>query len=397
MGPLQQMIEALPNRDDWAVAVADAILRHAVAVGASDVHVQPRSTGLAVRGRVDGRLCPFVDLPSERQDHLLARFKVMARLPAYVQNKPQDGRVDWRPEPGAVPVMVRVSFLPTILGESLVLRFPHDSKGPETLEALGMPPAVLEGVQALLQAMEGAVLLTGSSGSGKTTTLYAMLRRLNDLRPDRMNLVTIEDPVERVLGFASQVQVNEAQGLTFEETLRATLRHDPNVLLIGEIRDPATARIAIQAAMTGHLLLSTLHAGRASWVISRLLSMGIEPYLVGSALSGAVAQRLVRRLCPDCREYDSVGGTWRSRGCEACRFTGHRGRVGLFELLTITEPIREIILASRTTQAVVNEARTRQPVTLESEGQRLMLEGTISRLEYEEVLSPLETLEGLER
>jgi type II secretory ATPase GspE/PulE/Tfp pilus assembly ATPase PilB-like protein len=347
---------------------------------------------MAVRARLDGRLLHLADVPPERQDHLLARFKVLARLPAYLQTKPQDGRIEWRPTPDGEAKVLRVSFLPTILGESLAIRFPHDTQAPQRLEDLGMSPAVFEGVDVLLQKMEGAVLLTGSSGSGKTTTLYAMLRRLNELRPDRLNMVTIEDPVERVLGFASQVQINEPQGVSFDEVLRATLRHDPNVILIGEIRDPATARIAIQAAMTGHLLLSTLHAGRASWVISRLLSMGMEPYLVGSALSGAVAQRLVRRLCPKCRVPDEAAGSHRSRGCEACAHTGTVGRLAIFELLTVTEEIREIILAGRPPHEIAALAARHQAGSLEEEGRRLVRDGVISRLEFEEVLSPLDAM-----
>jgi general secretion pathway protein E len=226
---------------------------------------------------------------------------------------------------------------------------------------------------ALLTRQEGAILLTGPSSSGKTTTMYAMLHWLNSHYGDRMNILTIEDPVERDLGFASQVQVNPAQDLTFERALRSALRQDPNVLMVGEIRDIETARVTIQAGMSGHLVVSTLHAGRASLVFSRLLSMGIEPYLVASAVSGAIAQRLARSVCHSC---DGLG-------CEICGQSGCAGRVGIFECCRVSEELRELILACAPPVRVAEEAARMQTASLKEDARRLVEQGIISREEME--------------
>ena len=235
----------------------------------------------------------------------------------------------------------------------------------------------------LLLRREGTILLTGPSGSGKTTTLYAMMQHLFEHDGDRLNFLTIEDPVECDLGFAGQVQVNEAQGLSFERALRAAVRQDPNVLLIGEIRDPQTARIAVQAGMTGHLVLSTIHAGRVARVFSRLLSIGVEPYLLASALTGALAQRLVRVLCPSCRIRDAQADAWTAPGCDQCGGTGNKGRRGVFELALVDEPLRELMLSRPAPEALVAKVSESQTGNLVREGRRLLREGHISRAEFE--------------
>jgi general secretion pathway protein E len=386
---IQTDIASLNDGDDWAVQTVDLLLRSAEERGCSDLHVVCRRDGVLARGRRDGALFVLAELPVERRDMLIARLKVLAGRPAFIRHEPQDGRIEWRSgDKNAPPRILRASFLPTIHGEHVVVRFPERDAGLLRLEALGMPPDVLAGVDRLLGRQEGTILLTGPSSSGKTTTMYAMLERLRRRHGERMNFLTIEDPVERDLGFAGQVQVNRAQGLTFETALRSALRHDPNALMIGEIRDAETARVAIQAGMTGHLVVSTVHAGRAARVFARLLSMGMEPYLVASALGGAVAQRLARVLCPACRRAapESVGG-FEAPGCEECDSTGVRGRTGLFELAEATEALRELILSRAAPGLVSAEAARGQSTDLPAEGRRLVEQGEISRAEFDFVLA----------
>ncbi|MCL5269140.1 MAG: Flp pilus assembly complex ATPase component TadA, partial [bacterium] len=287
---IQSAIDALAPDDDWAVRAVDLLLAAGHRTDCSDLHVLCRRDAVAVRGRREGDLIPFASLAVARRDMLIGRLKVLARLPAFVRHEPQDGRIEWRPPAGGDPWILRIAFLPTIHGENAVIRFPERRLDLE-LGRLGMQPDVLTTVECLLARPEGTVLLTGPSSSGKTSTMYAMLAHLHAARGDRLNFLTIEDPVERDLGFAGQVQVDEAKGLTFERALRAALRQDPNVLMIGEIRDQETARTALQAGMTGHLVLSTLHAGRSSLVFSRLVSIGVSRYLTASALTGVLAQR----------------------------------------------------------------------------------------------------------
>jgi general secretion pathway protein E len=274
--------------------------------------------------------------------------------------------------------LLRLSFLPTIHGESVVIRYPRDEQSQSlSLDGLGMSASTFTAVTGLLTRQEGVILLTGPSSSGKTTTMYSMLGWLNSQHGDRMNILTIEDPVERDLGFASQVQVNPLQELTFDRALRSALRQDPNVLMVGEIRDVETARVTIQAGMSGHLVISTLHAGRASLVFSRLLSMGLEPYLVASAVSGAIAQRLARSICQSC------DGT----GCEACSHSGCAGRLALFECCRVTEALRELILTSAPPARVAEEATRSQTDALPAEALRLVEQGLISREEMEYIFA----------
>ncbi len=385
-GTIQAQLDALPNDDNWAIAAVELILQSAEQSGCSDVHVLMRPDLATVRGRRHGALFLIGRIPVERQDMLMARFKVMARLSAFVRQTPQDGRIERGVDGNGRSAVLRVSFLPTIHGESLVVRFPHEDAEELPLENLGMPQPVLAKADQLLARQEGMIVVTGPTSSGKTTTLYAMIRRLHDRHGDRLNFVTIEDPVERDLRFASQVQVNEAQDLTFERALRSALRHDPNVLLIGEIRDAQTALIAAQAGMSGGVVLTSLHAGRASRVPMRLLSMGLPPYLVASALSGCIAQRLARVLCAKCRR--KVGeGRFESEGCEACARTGISGRIGLFEIVANDERLREMILERSTPNQISEYARQLQVGDLSVQARELANEGVISADEAELVLA----------
>jgi general secretion pathway protein E len=384
---LQQQIEALRDGDDWAVEAADLLIAAARESDCSDLHIACLRDAVVARGRRDGGFFPLARIPASRRDLLIARLKVLARVPAFIRHEPQDGRIEWHPPDADSPIMLRASFLPTIHGENVVIRFPEPGARLLDMAALGMNDAVLGAVEALLARQEGTLMLTGPSSSGKTTTIYAMLARLQKRRGDRLNILTIEDPVERDLGFASQVQVNEPQGLTYDRALRAALRQDPNVLMIGEVRDADTARVAIQAGMTGHLVISTLHAGRATRVFTRLLSMGVEPYLVASAMAGAVAQRLARRLCPACRRVEGAAAVWTAHGCPDCAFTGHLGRRGLFEAVIVTEQLRGLILARATSAQIAAQAAREQVGDLVTEGRRLADAGEIARAEFEYLLA----------
>ncbi len=400
---LQTQLDAVAAGPNWGVDAVDALLRHGDALGCSDLHVACLRDRLVVRGRLHGSLFPLASIAGDQRDLIISRLKILARLPAFQKSEPQDGRLEFTPVVGAARLL-RVSFLPTIHGENVVIRFPQDEESQAlSLDGLGMSPETFEAVRDLLHRQEGTVLLTGPSSSGKTTTMYAMLRWLNQHHGDRMNILTIEDPVERDLGFAGQVQVNTAQGLTFERALRSALRQDPNVLMLGEIRDTETARVTMQAGMSGHLVISTLHAGRASLVFSRLLSMGIEPYLVASAISGAIAQRLARAICKACasgrdsspsRPQSSASGRDGSPSrpqspnrphavCSECAGAGCAGRIGLFECCRVTETLRELILASAAPGRVAEEAARSQTASLRDEAARCVTSGLIARSEME--------------
>lgn len=397
-GTIQKDLDALATGDDWGVRAASLLLSGAEAAGCSDLHISSQRDGVLIRGRREGTLYELARLPLERRDLLVARLKVLAQVPAFVRHEPQDGRIEWCSSPSAPPRLLRASFLPTIHGENVVIRFPEGTTGAvPALHELGMPPDVLDAVEGLLVRREGVLFLTGPSSSGKTTTMYAMLTHLHGRQGDRLNVITIEDPVERDLGFAGQVQVNAAQGLTFERALRAALRQDPNVLMIGEVRDAETARIAVQGGMTGHLVISTLHAGRACLVFTRLLSIGIEPYLVASAVGGAIAQRLVRLVCPGCagrgRPEEAADGTEPGAGagaemmtgacCTRCAGTGTAGRTGIFEVARVTEELRELILAKAPPSAVAARAARHQVGRLEAQAEALVRAGRIAPRELE--------------
>lgn len=342
--PVDALNDALAQLDPaegrYATEVVDRVLAAAKGVGASDVHWQPIADGLEVRWRIDGVLQPVARIPARPAPNVIARLKVMAELLTYRTDIPQEGRI--RGVPGEVEM--RLSTFPTVLGEKAVVRLFMAPGRFLRLADLGLPIDVADGLSAALEETSGAIVVAGPAGSGKTTTLYACLRELAARRPGERSLTTLEDPVEAIVPGVAQSQVNPAAGLTLEAGLKSLLRQDPEVLAIGEVRDRSTAEIALQAALTGHLTLTTFHAGGACEVIGRLLDMGIEPYAVRSGLRAVVALRLVRRLCPACSEPSTraedllglpLSGARLPRGCDQCRHTGYSGRIPLAEMLPV--------------------------------------------------------------
>jgi type II secretory ATPase GspE/PulE/Tfp pilus assembly ATPase PilB-like protein len=331
------------------------VLAEALRLGASDIHIDPGGRASRVRYRIDGHMTDAFQIPKWLHHRLVARIKVMARLDISEQRRPQDGHLD---DP-AHGVEARLSTLPTWRGEAVVLRLFGDRGELPSLGRIGCGPGIRDQLLAIGHQPQGVLLVTGPTGSGKTTTLYAVL---NDLRHQPLNIVTIEDPVEYRVDGVRQVQVDERTGLSFESALRSTLRQDPDVILVGEIRDAETARIAFHAGLTGHLVLSTLHATEAVAVLSRLSELGVSRGVVASTLVGVVAQRLVRRNCRLCSEPDpapswlltrmrvsreEAGGLKRSRGCLACGWEGASGRLAVFEVLEPDREFRRAVLGGR--------------------------------------------------
>jgi type II secretory ATPase GspE/PulE/Tfp pilus assembly ATPase PilB-like protein len=330
-----------PPAPERVVPAVDLILTEGASRRASDVHFEPTPNGLEIRFRIDGVLHPVASLPRELATNVIARLKVMAELLTYRTDVPQEGRIR-ADDRGSVEDM-RVSTFPTVHGEKAVVRIFHTAAELLNLDQLGLSPEIERNLTALLAERTGAIFLTGPSGSGKTTTIYACLRRLARDGSGK-HIVTIEDPVERWIEGVSQSQARPGTEFDFARGLRSLLRQDPDVIMVGEIRDPETAAAATEAALTGHLVFSTLHAGSACGVIGRLLEMGIEPYVLTSGVRGILNQRLVRRLCNECRNP--------SAGCPACGGTGFRGRFLIAELLTINAELRLAILAKSDSAAL---------------------------------------------
>jgi len=364
------------------VRLVTSLLANAVKEGASDIHLEPQERGLQVRYRVDGLLQDTLIVPRSLQDATISRLKIMSGMDIAERRKPQDGRSQLKTEGRRIDL--RVSTLPTQYGEKIVIRILDSSKAQIDMDQLGILPANLQRLQKLLKLPQGMILVTGPTGSGKTSTLYASL---NWVKSPTKNIVTIEDPIEYRLPGINQVQINPKAGLTFASGLRSFLRQDPNVVLVGEIRDPETAGIALEASQTGHLLLSTLHTNDAAATITRLLDLGIEPFLVASSVVGILAQRLVRRVCPACAvdtppaadAIETVGAArvpedaaWKAgKGCESCKNTGYKGRVAIHELLEVTEEVRGLI-AGRAADHVIRDAARRA-------GMRTLLEDGIAK------------------
>ncbi len=343
---LEQLDVASPK---YASDVVDRTLAEARSSGASDVHLQPTAEGLAISWRIDGVLQPLARLPAKLAPNVVARLKVLADLLTYRTDVPQEGRIAGAP--GGVEM--RVSTFPTLFGEKAVVRMFAGPGRFLRLGDLGLPPAVRDELSHVLNQTSGAVILSGPAGSGKTTTIYACLRELSERSGGQRSLASLEDPIEAAVPGVAQSQVNLAAGFTLESGLRSILRQDPEVIAIGEIRDKTTAELALQAALTGHLILTTFHAGSACEVIGRLLDMGIEPYVVRSGLRAVVAQRLVRRLCecavPSTKAEDLLGLPVNAakvpRGCDTCRGTGYIGRTVLAEMLPDSDELARAVLA----------------------------------------------------
>ncbi|MCK9516281.1 MAG: ATPase, T2SS/T4P/T4SS family [Ottowia sp.] len=373
---LSRMMQELPAVEDLLEAADDApiirllnaLLTQAARDGASDIHIEPYERHSSVRFRVDGALRDVVQPNRALHAALISRLKIMADLDIAEKRLPQDGRISLRL--GARAIDVRVSTLPSAHGERAVLRLLDKSQDTLDLEAVGMQGAVLARFEHLIAQPHGIILVTGPTGSGKTTTLYASLTRLN---ARQNNIMTVEDPIEYDLPGVAQTQVNPRIELTFARALRAILRQDPDIVMIGEIRDMETAQIAIQASLTGHLVLATLHTNDAASAITRLTDMGVEPFLLSSSLLGVLAQRLVRRLCTACR----------GSGCDACSQTGYQGRTGVFELLVVDEGMRSQIHGEAPEAQIRATARANGMQLMREDGERLIAAGITSR---EEVL-----------
>ena len=347
------------------IQLVDRILAEGIQSRASDIHLEPEESGVAVRYRIDGVLRQVMVLPKAAGVPLVSRVKIMAQLDIADRLRPQDGRA--RVAVSGNRVDLRVSTLPASQGEKVVIRILDQRSTILSLEALGLLPDEHERIQSLLQAREGIVLVTGPTGSGKTTTLYSMLRQVQGRG---VNIVTVEDPVEYRLQGIVQVQVNEKAGLTFPAALRSILRQDPDVILVGEIRDKETATIAIQASLTGHLVLSTLHTNDAATSVTRLVDIGVESYKIAAALKGVVAQRLMRRLCTQCRElavgqvpdrmqrfFPDQGTLYRGVGCAECSMTGFRGRLAIEEVLIATDEVERRIAGDESVDRINDAAR----------------------------------------
>jgi len=345
-----------------AVRLLNLIIGEAIKRGASDIHFDPDEGGIVVRLRIDGVLQHHLTPPQELQSPLITRVKVMAKLDIAERRLPQDGRVKMRM--GAKAIDFRVSTLPVVLGERIVMRLLDKGNVVLGLDHIGMPEIMLREFRTLLSCSEGIILVTGPTGSGKTTTLYSAL---SELKGGDTNIMTIEDPVEYRLQGVAQIAVHQKIGLSFATGLRHILRQDPDVIMIGEIRDRETAEIAIQSALTGHLVLSTLHTNDACSAITRLVDMGIEPYLISSCCLGALAQRLVRRLCHACKGEKT--------GCSVCMESGFVGRHGLYELMKFSPAVRKQISSSPEASLLLETAKNEGMRTLAEHGKELVEKG----------------------
>jgi type II secretory ATPase GspE/PulE/Tfp pilus assembly ATPase PilB-like protein/CheY-like chemotaxis protein len=347
------------------VRLVDLIISEGILSRASDIHIEPEEGGVAVRYRIDGVLRQVMKIPRQAGLPLISRIKIMSSLDIADRLRPQDGRA--RVAVGGQPIDLRVSTLPAQLGEKVVIRILDSRATVKSLDSLGLNPGEAEAIKRLLENHEGILLVTGPTGSGKTTTLYSAI---NQIKSEGVNIVTVEDPVEYRMQGIVQVQVQEKSGLTFAAALRSILRQDPNVVLVGEIRDRETAMIAVQASLTGHLVLSTLHTNDAANAVTRLVDIGVEAYKIAAALRGVVAQRLMRKLCPTCKEVWMEApperlrrwvpaGTplYRAAGCPDCAMTGYRGRFSILEILTMTPDLERRIAAGEPADRIAESAR----------------------------------------
>ena len=394
------LVGYLGSGDMGVTQAVDAAVRQAVFHGASDLHFEPWDDCLSLRYRIDGILHEVARIPKAHQERIIARIKILARMVVYQKDAPQDGRIDADEARGGREM--RVSTFPTVYGEKTVIRIFNSGRNVFELDSLGFRPEVVGDLRELIFRPQGTVLLTGPSSSGKTTTIYALLRELAASREPAPHIVTIEDPVEYRLGKVSQTQINPHTGFTFENALRSVLRQDPEVIMVGEIRDAETASTAIQAGLTGHLVISTIHSGTAAGVFTRLLDMGIEPFLVASSITGVLAQRLVRVNCSQCiAEYTPEASLLvrygldadktvfhRGTGCDECQGIGYRGRTAIGELLVVNDEVADLVLARSRTR-VLHEAAVRSGMaTLAEDGVEKARQGVTALDELRRVLPP---------
>lgn len=392
-------IEEIIRQAPVAKIVA-TILEYAIKSRASDVHIEPLEDRSRVRYRIDGMLHEKLILPKRIHESVISRIKILSDLKIDEKRVPQDGRFNFKA--GNEEVDLRISTLPTVNGEKVVMRLLKKSGGVPTLPELGLRGLALKNLETNMLRPHGIILITGPTGSGKTTTLYAILTRVNT---GRVNIVTVEDPVEYQITGINQVQINPAAGLTFASGLRAFLRQDPNVIMVGEIRDTETADLAIQASLTGHLVFSTLHTNNAAGALPRLLDMKAEPFLIASSVTAIVAQRVCRRICPHCKEsyvplspviedlkkvlgklYPSSSGNlklWKGKGCEECNKTGYLGRIGIFEVLPLSDRVGKLVLERAASIDLEKQAIEEGMTTIKQDGYLKAIEGITT---LEEVL-----------
>ncbi len=373
------------------IKLCDSILKDAINRGASDIHIEPFDKTIFLRFRIDGKLNKIEELMPHMFPALLARYKIMADLNIAERRVPQDGKISM--SVNGIPYDFRVSTIPTIHGEKIVIRIYNRQLNSSDISALGFSEKQRELIMSMISRPHGIILLTGPTGSGKSTTLYTFLRHLNK---EDTNIMTVEDPVENEIVGINQVQVNPKAQLTFAAALRSFLRQDPNVIMIGEIRDEETAQIATRAAITGHLVLSSIHTNDAAGVITRLINMGIPKYLVADSLLGAISQRLVRKLCPKCKRarmttmaemnmlgIDREAEVFDAVGCPYCNQTGYLGRIGVFEIMVLNDEIRGILMSDDFTSEKIGEIVERDMTTVLNHTKERVLAGETSLEEYE--------------
>ncbi|MBI5093023.1 MAG: type II/IV secretion system protein [Candidatus Hydrogenedentes bacterium] len=400
--PFPQLQDALVKAADGgemgACDAVEIIIRQASHHGASDVHLEPWEDCLSLKYRIDGILHEAARLPKLHQAKVIARIKILAKMVVYQKDIPQDGRIDSDAAAGGQEM--RVSTFPTVYGEKIVMRVLGVESALRTLDSLGLRADVVGALREVVERPQGTLLLTGPSSSGKTTTIYALLQELVMVRHPAPHIITIEDPVEYRLPKIAQTEVNPYVGFTFDTALRSALRQDPEIIMIGEIRDAETARTGIQAGLTGHNVISTIHSGTATGVFTRLLDMGVEPFLIASSISGVLAQRLVRLNCPYCTgPYkpdpallerfnipEGEGLFSRGKGCEQCQGIGYKGRTALCEMFTMNDEMGELILQRARTRSLHDVAVRNHMVTLIEDGVRRAKEGHTTLEELKRVL-----------
>lgn len=377
-----EMQEDVHNLRDMAfeapiIKLVNMLITRAVESRASDVHIEPFENNVKVRYRIDGALTEIESLPKRIQSAVISRIKIMSRLNIAERRLPQDGRIKLRVS--GRDIDLRVSTIPTIYGESIVLRILDRSSGLILLDHLGFPSSIQQQYENIISSSYGMILVTGPTGSGKTTTLYASLNKINS---GNKKIITVEDPIEYQIDGINQIQVKPKIGLSFANGLRHIVRQDPDIIMVGEIRDIETAEISIHSALTGHLVFSTLHTNNAPGAVTRLLDMGIEGFLVSSSLIGVLAQRLVRMICPVCKEsfkpqqklidklefIDAGSETYHGKGCNECRHTGYHGRTGIFELMLVNTQQRQMILEKTSADVISKQAVSSGMQTLRQSG-----------------------------
>jgi type II secretory ATPase GspE/PulE/Tfp pilus assembly ATPase PilB-like protein len=392
---IAQIIKSAP-----VAKIVSTILEYAVTSRASDVHVEPQEDRVRVRYRIDGILYDRLSLPKSVQESVLSRIKILSEMKIDEHRTPQDGRFNFRVEDKEVDL--RISVLPTVFGEKIVMRLLRKSGGVPSLQELGLTGASLKNLETAMLKPHGIITVVGPTGSGKTTTLYSVLNKLNTTR---VNIMTLEDPVEYQMPGINQVQINPAVGLTFASGLRSFLRQDPNIILVGEIRDQETTDLAIQAALTGHLVFSTLHTSNAAGALPRLVDLGAERFLLASTMTAILGQRIVRQICTHCKvsyaplpqivaEMKAVLGNlfpsangelklYKGKGCEDCGSSGYLGRIGIFETLPVSDKITALVLSNPDSSTIEKEAIAEGMITMKQDGYIKVLQGITT---VEEVL-----------